>query len=182
MKSVADGINEFVDVIKDNGVDPKNGLGNELFLFASTLTPIVNVDLFVFNENGQILLKRRNDPYCGMGWHTPGSCIRFGETIQERIHRTALGEIGIDVYAENIPFGVYEFIRPYEIEGIGNQNERAHFISLPFKCKLIDEQGGLLGDLKWFDELPDDFVRPQKNVYGKDIKKLMEGNRQNESR
>ncbi len=40
----------------EEGIDPRKGLGRELFLFASSLMPIVNVDLLVYNSKGQFLL------------------------------------------------------------------------------------------------------------------------------
>ena len=60
-----------------DGIHPEQGLGEELFLTVSSLVPIVNVDLLVYNDKGQFLLTKRDDPYCGRGWHVPGGCIRF---------------------------------------------------------------------------------------------------------
>ena len=71
--------------LQQHYIDPKSGLGDELFLFVSSLTTIVNVDLLVYNKQGQFLLTRRNDPHCGVGWHVPGGCVRFKETFEERI-------------------------------------------------------------------------------------------------
>ena len=74
---------------------PEKGLGQELFLLVSSLTPIVNVDLLVYNAKGQFLLTWRNDPHCGQGWHVPGGCVRFRESCEERIKKVAQQELGI---------------------------------------------------------------------------------------
>lgn len=71
------------------GISPEKGLGEELFLFVSSLVPIVNVDLLVYNSKGNFLLTRRKDTHCGIGWHVPGGCIRFKETIDTRIRMVA---------------------------------------------------------------------------------------------
>lgn len=160
-----------------DGIHPEQGLGEELFLTVSSLVPIVNVDLLVYNTKGQFLLTKRDDPYCGKGWHVPGGCIRFKETCEERIRKVALGELGIsNLKIHKEPFKVFEIIendkRPIE-----NQNERAHFITLVYKCKVdysykIDNGGRTESDagfIKWFDSLPDDLLSIQ-NCYREIIK------------
>lgn len=151
-------------------IHPEQGLGDELFLQISSLVPIVNVDLLVYNNQGQFLLTKRNDPHCGKGWHIPGGCIRFKETCEERIRKVALKELGISILSfEKNPIKVFEIIE-YEQRPIENQNERAHFITLVYKCfvddsyridnkNLTEEDAGFI---KWFDRLPYDLLRIQE--------------------
>jgi len=150
-------------------VRPEAGLGQELFLLVSSLTPIVNVDLLVYNGKGQFLLTWRNDSHCGQGWHVPGGCIRFRETCEERIKKVAQKELGIsDVCFEKDPIKVFEIISQ-EHRDIENQNERAHFMTLVYKCyapigysienQLFNE--GEVGYMKWFDHLPDNLLSIQ---------------------
>lgn len=150
-------------------VNPEKGLGNELFLLISSLIPIVNVDILVYNENGQILLTWRNDPHCGTGWHIPGGCIRFKETCEERIRQVALNELGIsDIRFEKEPIKVFEIIN-HERRDIKNQNERGHFITLVYKCyapsdftiNKQDAKEGEVGFMRWFDCLPDNLLSIQ---------------------
>ena len=160
------------DYIKDKGIDPEKGLGQELFLTISSLVPIVNVDLLVYNDKGQFLLTKRDDPHCGKGWHVPGGCIRFKETCKDRIRKVAQKELGISQLSiEKDPIKVFEIIE-HEHRPIENQNERAHFITLVYKCH-VDEtyeinNGNLTeedaGYIKWFDKLPDDLLGIQ-NCY-----------------
>ena len=158
--------------IELENLHPEQGLGEELFLIISSLVPIVNVDLLVFNSNGQFLLTKRDDPHCGKGWHVPGGCIRFKETCEERIRKVAKKELGIDhLSIERNPIKVFEIIE-HDQRPIANQNERAHFISLVYKCYVdesyVIDNGGLTeenaGFIKWFDKLPDDLLTIQ-NCY-----------------
>lgn len=155
-----------------DNIHPEQGLGEELFLQISSLVPIVNVDLLVYNERGQFLLVKRNDPHCGKGWHVPGGCIRFKETCEERIHKVAQKELGINkFFFDKDPIKVFEIIEN-ENRPIENQNERAHFITLVYKCYVDDSyeinNGNLTekdgGCIKWFDKLPDDLISIQ-NCY-----------------
>lgn len=79
--SVKNAIENLKIEMKKEGILPETGLGNDLFLFSSTLAPVVNVDLLITNPKQQILLAWRNDPHSGIGWHIPGGCVRFKETF-----------------------------------------------------------------------------------------------------
>ena len=75
----------------------------------------------------------REDEYNGSGWHIPDGCIRFKETMEERILACAKSELGVDVLFDPIPIGVVENIIAYR-RAIGDQNERAHFITICYRC------------------------------------------------
>lgn len=160
-----------------DNLHPEQGLGEELFLAVSALVPIVNVDVLVYNSKGQFLLSKRNDPHCGRGWHVPGGCVRFKETCEERVRKVALRELGIqEVAVGKEPAKVFEIIENSH-RPIANQNERAHFITLLYICRVSDDyqidNGNLneedAGYVKWFDRLPDDLLTVQ-NCYREFIK------------
>lgn len=162
-------IDELKRCIQDEGIVPENRLGDELFLFASTLMPVVNVDLLVFNDKNQVLLSWRNDPHCGCGWHVPGGCLRFKETLENRVHKTAINEFGVDVEMKSEAIGLFEIFSPNFRDGIKDQRERAHFITIVYECKLLEglknnRIEGESGNLKWFDELPENLLNVQ-NCY-----------------
>ena len=154
------------------GIDPQKDLGTDLFVFSSTLMPVVNVDLLVANRQGQFLLAWRDDPHCGTGWHIPGGCIRFKETAEERIKKTAEAELGAEVEYAKEPCAVFEIISNELRPGLEDQSERAHAITLVYVCKVPEryeinnnnKAPGDVGYLKWFDKLPDDLVQVQ-NCY-----------------
>lgn len=151
------------------GIRPEKGIGKDLFLLVSSLVPIVNVDLLVYNNKGQFLLTWRDDPHSGRGWHVPGGCIRFRETYEERIKKVAQKELGIpEIKYDKEPVKIFEIIS-HEHRDIENQNERAHFITLVYKCYApepfsIDNQKakeGEIGYMAWFDHLPDNLLSIQ---------------------
>lgn len=117
------------------GIEQENGLGTELFHFSSTLAPVVNVDLLITDDDGRVLLSWRNDGQTGSGWHVPGSCIRFRETLEEAIQRCAQSELGTEVEHSMEPIKVYEFHWKSYRTDVTDQRERAHFITLTYACK-----------------------------------------------
>lgn len=145
-------------------INPNEGLPFELFEWISSMVPIPNVDLLILNDDNQLLLSWRDDEYYGKGWHLPGGCIRFKETIAERIQKTSLAEIGSEVITDKNPIVTREMImgldaiEPYK---------RAHHIAMLFECRLpkhfvIDNRGKKeqdAGYLKWFNKVPDDMLK-----------------------
>lgn len=167
----------LVNKLRDMNFDAKNGLPEELFLYISSLTPIPNVDLLITNDKNQILLSWRDDQYFGKGWHIPGGCIRFGETMIERVQKTAQKEIGTEVEVNLEPLIIKDVICEKR-EVCTYFNERRHHIAILYECKLPkgfcinnenkkdDEQGFL----KWFDILPENILSVH-GVYDKILKK-----------
>ena len=102
-ESITQAIKNLQQVMDNEEIDPRNGLPEELFWFATTLIPCANIDLFIINEKGQVLLTWRDDKFYGSGWYIPGGCIRIKETIDKRIQLTALDEIGCEVDYDRTP-------------------------------------------------------------------------------
>jgi ADP-ribose pyrophosphatase YjhB (NUDIX family) len=135
--------------------DPSEGLPEELFLYISRTTPLINVDLLIKDENGRTLLSWRNEKYTGEGWHVPGGIIRFKENLEARIRKVTETEIGTDVSFDSTPVAINQFIHP-------DQNIRGHFISLLYKCFLngtfVPQNKGLSkndnGYIAWHDSCP----------------------------
>lgn len=106
-----------------------NGLPEETFEAISRHMPIVNVDLLIENEDGDILLSWRDDEFCGKGWHIPGGVILYKETFHDTITRTALREIGIQVFYDTKPIHVANLVSNYH-------TTRGHFVGILFRCYL----------------------------------------------
>lgn len=168
--SITAAIRALKEEMQKADISAERGLGNELFLFSSTLAPVVNVDLLITNSKKQILLSWRSDPHCGSGWHIPGGCIRFKETLNDRIQKTAIAEIGIPVLVTKEPVAVFEIFTHGHRPELEDQDERAHFITLAYGCCVPDDfqiaekyaVEGAAGSLKWFDALPADLLKVQK--------------------
>jgi putative flippase GtrA/ADP-ribose pyrophosphatase YjhB (NUDIX family) len=104
-------------------------LSEEVFLLASRLTPLVNVDLLIQDTQGRTLLTWRYDQWFGPGWHFPGGIIRLGETAATRILAVARLELGTTVVFNDEPVQVVELIDPH-------QTDRSHHISLLYRCRI----------------------------------------------
>ena len=81
---------DAINTLRCAHIDGRQGLPQELFWLVSSLTPIPNVDLLITDSRGCVLLAWRKDEFYGEGWHIPGGCIRYGETMMERLHKTCL--------------------------------------------------------------------------------------------
>lgn len=162
MNNVSHAIQALQKVIDEENIDPRKGLPLDLFEFSTTLLPFVNVDLLIQNPQGQILLSWRDDKHYGTGWQIPGGIIRMMETIDDRIRKTAIREIGCEVEYDETPIAVYQNIIRNKRESLNNQLERAHNIALLYRCRVprnyeIDNAGKnetKEGFLRWFDKFP----------------------------
>lgn len=117
------------DSIKCSIDDPKVGLGEEVFEFVSSLTPMVNVDLLVRDPKLGTLLTWRSDKFYGPGWHVPGGVLRFKEEPSTRIQRVAELELGAEVTFGDEPLRVCSLMTH-------KRDVRGHFISLLYDCKI----------------------------------------------
>lgn len=142
----------------------EEGLPDEVFTFVASVTPMINVDLLIV-QNNKLLLSWRDDGR-NIGWHIPGGIIRFKETINNRIIKTSLNEIGATVSYNAVPIKMSEIFMDYQ--------RRGHFISLLYECSVPDgfeiDNSGLSendsGYLKWFDYEPANIVEGQKCYKG----------------
>ena len=145
-------------VAKYKEMSGSDGLPLELFHFVSRSTPIVNVDLLIKDEIGRILLAWRDDEFAGSGWHVPGGIIRFKETMEDRIKKVAMIEIGVEVEYDPNPLAYNEVILDHDTRG--------HFLSFLHLCHLRgdfepdnkDLKPTDPGFLKWHDECPENII------------------------
>jgi ADP-ribose pyrophosphatase YjhB (NUDIX family) len=148
----------------DRAVDPHRGLPEELFLFISRMSPLVNVDLLIQDRNKGTLLTWRDDDFFGQGWHLPGGIIRYKERATERIEKCAENELGCAVHFDPKPL--------MTVENFAERRNRAHFISLLYRCELAgnpdperrasDPAGA--GQWKWHATCPDNLL-PLQETY-----------------
>jgi colanic acid biosynthesis protein WcaH len=140
--------------------DPSSGLPEQVFHAVSRMTPMVNVDLLVQDENGRTLLAWRDDPLSGAGWHIPGGVIRFRERLEHRLMKVAELEIGAPVSFDPLPLAVNQLIDP-------SLPARGHFISILYRCFLgsafvpmnSGRSSASPGYLGWHDSCPPDLIK-----------------------
>lgn len=149
----------------------ERGLPDEVFSFVASVTPMVNVDLLIQDEHGRILLSWRDDGK-NFGWHIPGGIIRFKETFDERLQKTAIRELKTEITFDKNPLKVTEIFMPHR--------RRGHFISFLYRCYLpsnykidnAEKKSTEDGYLMWH-EVPPKLVDGQK-CYEDFLKRLME--------
>lgn len=154
-------MHKCLNEIEKRIIDPKKGLSEEIFLFISKMTPLVNVDLLIKDKNKGTLLAWRDDIH-GKGWHIPGGILRFKEKLNDRLQKVAEEEIGTKITFKNEPILIKEVINNHKIRG--------HFISFLFKCSLprgfiINNKKLKKGDkgyLKWHDSCPNNLIKCHK--------------------
>ena len=160
-------INKCIKIIENSIKDPTKGLPEDIFLFLTRLSPLINVDLLIKNPQNQTLLTwRQAGQSYGQGWHVPGGIVRYKEKISNRVHAVAKSELKTKVIFDAIPLAVNEILL--------KQINRGHFISLLYSCKLIQDPDINLKHLKgtpkigewaWHDSCPDTLIFPHKMVY-----------------
>ncbi len=165
-------IKKIINELKNEIENPEKGLGEELFLFISSLTPMVNVDLLIKNDKGEILLTWREKMFhYKAGWHIPGGVLRYKETLAERVRKVAKIELNAEIVFNPNPIAINEVI-------IKELKERAHFISFLYECRLVStlddhlKYNGITpkpGCWKWFSKCPENLIEVQK-IYKKFFK------------
>jgi len=125
-------INKRIAALEEFIKGPLKGLPEEVFLFVSRVTPLINVDLLIKNKHKETLLTWRDDGFFSAGWHIPGGIVRYQEPISERIRAVAAQELGARVKHGKTPLLIREVIIP-------NLKNRGHAISFLFECSLISQ-------------------------------------------
>jgi ADP-ribose pyrophosphatase YjhB (NUDIX family) len=157
-------LSDAIHFLDDLIGEPRNGLPEELFLFVSRVTPMINVDLLIQVDH-RTLLTWRNDEHHGAGWHVPGGIIRYKETAHHRVHEVARLELGASVEFEPDPLAV--------TESFGSERNRGHFISLLYRCRLSSALDPRLqaitdppepGSWRWHTSAPADLLEVH-NIY-----------------
>jgi len=152
-------VEEAIVFLNSQAPTPTLGLPEDIFLFASGITPLVNVDLLVQDGLGRTLLAWRSDIYSGTGWHVPGGIVRFKERLETRVQRVAEHELGTRVEFDPQPIALNQLIHP-------NRNSRGHFLSILYRCRLppgfevsnADRTPADPGYLQWHDACPPNMV------------------------
>ena len=162
-------LHQAVETLRNARLNARDGLPENLFLLVSSLVPLPNVDLLITDDSKGILLSRRNDEFFGKSWHLPGGCMRYGESLEECVQKTARRELGCEVSFKAEPIAVRNVLRGAN-HNLRYPNERGHNVAILYHCSLppyFVPDNGLCteedsGFLKWFLKLPMDFMKIQQ--------------------
>lgn len=153
-------IKKIIDSLESLIKNLSEGLPENIFLFVSRITPIINVDLLIKNEQNHTLLTWRDDGYYPPGWHIPGGIVRYKETISDRINAVAASELEVDIKFKKDPLAINEVIHP-------SRRACGHYISLLYECTLISSLDKNLryekgipkpGEWAWHNKCPNDII------------------------
>ncbi len=125
--------------------------------------PKVGLGVCISNDQGQVLLGKRNSSHGGGDWSFPGGHLEMGETLEGCIRRETLEETGIDLK---------------DIEELGFTNdiydEHKHYLTINLKAKIASGEVSLMEPDKferwdWFslDDLPSPLFMSTKNMIDK---------------
>jgi colanic acid biosynthesis protein WcaH len=98
----------------------------------------------------------------------PGGIIRYRETAEARIRKTAVTELGVEVEFDAAPIAMEQAISRA-------RRERGHMISLLYRCRLTGPPAEQLrlnpanpqaGHWSWHSECPANLI-PEQNAYRK---------------
>jgi colanic acid biosynthesis protein WcaH len=115
-------------------------LSTEDFMHVVQHTPLVSIDLLLYNASNEVLLGwRKNHPALNC-WFVPGGRIRKNETIREAFARITEAETGIRFDLSVAEFhGVYEHMYPGE-NAAGWPGFGTHYVVLAFEIKTDQAQ------------------------------------------
>ncbi|TMN81307.1 MULTISPECIES: GDP-mannose mannosyl hydrolase [unclassified Pseudoalteromonas] len=129
-------------------------LEKKLFKSVIQNTPLVSIDLVVFNTDGQALLgERLNRPAKGF-WFVPGGRILKNESLANAFKRLTLDELGTEFAIEQATLqGPYDHF--YDDNVFGNEFT-THYVAISFVIKLTQPLSNLPMDVqhngyKWFE-------------------------------
>lgn len=121
----------------------------------------VGCGAFILNEKNELLLQLRNKAPEKEYWSIPGGRVEMFETFEEAVKREVKEETGIEVHVIDL-LGICNHII---------QNEKSHWVSPCFLCKIVAGEPQILEptkhlDMKWFslNNLPDKITITTQNA------------------
>lgn len=165
---------QSLDAIASFAGDPRQGLPDDVFHLVTSLTPMLNVDLLIKDDEQRTLLTWRDDEFYH-GWHVPGGIVRFKERMADRVAAVARIELGARVRINGGPLVINEVMHP-------TRDVRGHFISILYACDLaspLDEGrregpgGPKHGDWAWHAACPAQILR-QHEMYRRFIEQKLQ--------
>jgi colanic acid biosynthesis protein WcaH len=106
------------------------------FLNVIKNTPLISIDIIIYNALGEILLGLRQNAPAKNFWFIPGGRILKNESLPDAFSRISSAEFGFQLKISDAGFkGIYEHIYPdenyFEEPGIST-----HYIVLAYEYKL----------------------------------------------
>ncbi len=108
------------------------------FLQIIDSAPLVSIDLIIEDQQGRVLLGRRNNRPAKDFWFVPGGRIRKNEKLKEAIKRISCDELGADIIISDAKLlGAYDHFYDDNFAGVAETN--THYVALAYKVKTTDD-------------------------------------------
>lgn len=124
----------------------------------------VGCGAFILNEKNELLLQLRNKAPEKEYWSIPGGRVELFETFEEAVKREVKEETGVEVRVIDL-LGICDHII---------QNEKSHWVSPSFLCKIVKGEPQIMEptkhlDMRWFslDNLPEKITLTTRRRYPK---------------
>ena len=95
--------------------------------------PVVSVDLVINDEEGRILLGKRNNRPAAGSWFVPGGRLLKGEDIASAVRRISAQELGIEMNHERV-LGVYHQRYP---DNFADDSFDSHYVTFPVSVVAV---------------------------------------------
>lgn len=126
-------------------------LSKDIFSTVVQNTPLISIDLIVYNSDGKVLLgKRVNEPALGF-WFVPGGRVFKDESLDIAFARTVSEELGLEMQRSDAEFDrVYEHF--YD-NNVFNTEFSTHYIVLAHKINVdeLPELNTQHSEYRWFE-------------------------------
>lgn len=99
-------------------------------------TPLISIDLVVYNQKGEVLLGKRNNRPAQGCWFVPGGRIQKDELMSAAFKRLTKNELG-----EEFDISQAELIGPFEHlyeDNVSGKGFSTHYIALGYRL-MVDE-------------------------------------------
>jgi colanic acid biosynthesis protein WcaH len=140
------------------GIARRMNAEQEKSLHIIAATPLVSIDLIIYNPDGKILLGKRSNRPAKDFWFVPGGRIKKNEHLDNALRRISRQELGIVLNRQDgLLLGAYDHIYPDNYLAIAGVN--THYVALGYEFKLTQhpklETDDQHTEIKWFarDEL-----------------------------
>jgi colanic acid biosynthesis protein WcaH len=144
----------------------------DLFMQIVRFTPLVSIDLLIYNEKDEVLLGWRTNQPARDWWFVPGGRIYKDESVRDAFSRIMEAETGQELGIDQTHFhGVYEHFHP----GQNYMNEPGfgtHYVVLAFEVRMAARLNSLPAfqhsKYKWLtvpELLKEDLVHPLTKNY-----------------
>ncbi len=118
-------------------------LDNSTFVTIVKNTPLISIDLLIFNREEKLLLGWRVNAPAKNCWFVPGGRIAKDERVSQAFKRICHAELGKEIDINMAAFqGVYEHIYPVE-NFTGSNDFGTHYIVLGFRLEFDDDFSAL---------------------------------------